>query len=212
MIVFFLDRSAKWDVFVLGVMGESQFQAVVPSHGFSAHVCLSFWQVLNVAETSLEYSIGPRQLVLFHRKDSGCPRASLMLRSHTSSCCHPGLRSFWSCRGSDAWTGSDHLPAGSQERCVPTHIMEALNVWLTAQCEVTHFWQNQFPCFSQPMRCCLRTRTTVATFSLWTSLGFRSSGREKCGCSSKLRNCSASVHRCTSSWSSDSCVCTVTVH
>ena len=29
----------------------------------------------------------------------------------------------------------DHLSSGLQERCVPRHILEALNVWLTDQCE-----------------------------------------------------------------------------
>ena len=31
--------------------------------------------------------------------------------------------------------GGDHLSPGLQERCVPPHIVEALNVWLAEQCE-----------------------------------------------------------------------------
>ena len=34
----------------------------------------------------------------------------------------------------ESWAGGDHLSPGLQERCVPRHIFEALNVWLTDQC------------------------------------------------------------------------------
>ena len=34
----------------------------------------------------------------------------------------------------ESWAGGDHLSPGLQERCVPRHVFEALNVWLTDQC------------------------------------------------------------------------------
>ena len=212
MIVFFMGRSAKWDVFTVGVIRTPQFQALVGTQS---------WLLCPFISLALAGAERARNVTLvLHWTSSACslPQERFWLSqpiidaltAHSQSL-SPQSPVALELQSPDAWTGSDHLPAGLQERCVPAHIMEALHVWLTAQCEFTHFWQNQFPCFSQPI-CCLRTRTTVATFSLWTSLGFRSSGREQCGCPSKLRNCSASVHRRTSSWSSDSCVCTVTVH
>ena len=56
------------------------------------------------------------------------------LTAHFQSLSPPSLVAL-ELQSPDAWIGGDHLSPGLQERCVPPHIVEALNVWLTEQCE-----------------------------------------------------------------------------
>ena len=103
----------------------------------------------------------------------------------------------------DAWTGGDHLSADSQERCVPPHIVEARNVWLTDQCDahtsgrsVSHHVQSPF----------VRGAPDPPS-----PLSIPVPGDRNLGCPREPATCFAPIHWCTSSRRSHTCVCTNSV-
>ena len=82
-----------------------------------------------------KYSTGPRQSAPTKQRGFWTPTAEATINSLTTHFQSPlsahNLQSLLSC------TALTHgqVSAGLQERCVPPHVVEALNVWLTDQCD-----------------------------------------------------------------------------